>query len=59
MKKTKETGFDYYLSMKTIREYGKKPPLLRLQWLYMGCLLRRATPAKVVKLQEEFRKGRI
>ncbi|MBI5886070.1 MAG: hypothetical protein HZB85_05750 [Deltaproteobacteria bacterium] len=59
MKRPKDVGFDYYLSKEAIKEYGRKPLVLRLKWLYMGSLLRRSSPAKVVELQEEFRKGRI
>ncbi len=59
MKRSKTVGFDYYLSKETIRGYRDKPPELRLQWLYMGNLLRKEYKRKIVKLQDKFREGRI
>lgn len=43
MKKNKLQGFDYYLSEETVKRYREKPLELRLQWLYMGNLLRKHT----------------
>ncbi|MFO8070350.1 MAG: hypothetical protein R6V85_00625 [Polyangia bacterium] len=48
-------GFDYELDDDAIRRYRAKPPELRLQWLYMGALLRRASPARTKELQDRFR----
>ena len=59
MKKNKTRGFDYYLSKEAIRGYKEKPPELRLQWLYMGNLLRKGYSKRVIKLQDKFRKGNI
>lgn len=59
MKRNKTVGFDYYLSKETIRSYQEKPPELRLQWLYMGNLLRKGYKRKVVELQDRFREGKI
>lgn len=55
MKKSKSPGFDYYLRKETIRRYQEKPPELKLQWLYMGNLLRKEYSKRVVRLQEKFR----
>lgn len=49
MKKTKASGFDYYLSKAVIKAYRQKPLELRLQWLYMGNMLRMAYPEKIKK----------
>lgn len=59
MKKIKTRGFDYYLSDEIIKRYSEKPIELRLQWLYMGNLLRKRYDKKVIKIQERFREGKI
>jgi hypothetical protein len=59
MKKGKSYGFDYYLSEETIKEYQKKPPELRLKWLYMGNLLRKKYTKDIIKLHNKFREGKI
>lgn len=55
----KNKGFDYYLSIKAIREYQKIPIEKRLRWLYQLNLLRKAYPKGIIKLQDKFREGKI
>jgi len=57
VKKSKAQGFDYYLSKEAIEGYRKKPVELRLKWLYMGNLLRKQYPKRVIRLQDKFRAG--
>ncbi len=59
IKKSKIKGFDYYLSDEVIRSYREKPLELRLKWLYMGNLLRKAYNKKVIEIQDKFRAGKI
>lgn len=59
MKKSKSCGFDYYLTKEAIRNYQEKPLELRLQWLYMGNLLRKRYSKRIIKLQDWFREGKI
>ncbi len=59
MKKNKLQGFDYYLSEETVKRYREKPLELRLQWLYMGNLLRKAYDKGVIGVQNKFREGKI
>ena len=59
MKKSKASGFDYYLSKEAIRGYEEKPPELRLKWLYQLNLLRKGYPMKIINLQDMFREGKI
>lgn len=59
MKRSKTAGFNYYLSEEAIKGYQEKPPELRLQWLYMGNLLRKEYKRKIVELQDKFREGKI
>ncbi|RKY31606.1 MAG: hypothetical protein DRP68_04755 [Candidatus Omnitrophota bacterium] len=53
----KVEGFNYHLTLKKIREYRKKPPRQKLQWLYYGNILRSNYPEEIIRLQEKFRKG--
>ena len=55
MKKSKTIGFKYHLSKAVIKEYQKKPIGLRLQWLYMGNLLRMGYPEETKRLHDRFR----
>jgi hypothetical protein len=48
-------GFDYELEDEVIRRYQEKPLALRLEWLYMGALLRQASPARTRELHDRFR----
>lgn len=57
MKKSKDSGFDYYLDKERIKNYQEKSPELRLKWLYMGNLLRRRYPEDITNLQDKFREG--
>lgn len=50
-----EHGFDYELEDEVIRRYQLKPLALRLQWLYMGALLRQASPPRTRELHDRFR----
>lgn len=59
MKKSKKKGFDYYLTEEILEQYRKKPLELRLQWLYMGNLLRKSYSKKLIRLQDKFREGSI
>ena len=55
----RERGFDYYLSKERIKDYQKKPPELKLLWLYQGNLLRMSYPEEIIRIQEKFRQGKI
>lgn len=57
--KKKKKGFDYYLSKEVIAEYRRMPLELRLQWLYMGNLLRMGYDNKTIEIQNRFRQGKI
>jgi hypothetical protein len=50
-------GFDYHVSDEQIAEYRKKPPELRLAWLYQAAVLRMHYPRDVLERQERFRRG--
>ena len=56
---SENVGFGYRLSIKTIREYQKKPIEKRLLWLYQGNLLRKLYPKRIIELQDKFRQGKI
>lgn len=55
MKKSKTSGFEYYVSKEIMKDYRQKPPELRLQWLYMGNMLRMGYPKKIKRLHDRFR----
>jgi hypothetical protein len=55
LKAAEPTGFSYRLSDEVLEAYQAKPLALRLKWLYMGNLLRKALPARTRKLHDEFR----
>jgi hypothetical protein len=57
VKKNKSHGFDYYLSKETIKRYNEKPYELRLQWLYLGNILRKEYPKNIIRLHNRFREG--
>jgi len=59
IKKSKIKGFDYYLSDEVIRSYREKPIELRLKWLYMGNLLRKAYDKKIIEIQDKYRAGKM
>ena len=48
-------GFHYFLDDDVLRDYGKKPLPLRLEWLYMGNLLRQACPESTKKRHDRLR----
>lgn len=58
-KKKKKKGFEYYLSEEVIAGYRTMPLELRLQWLYMGNLLRLGYDKKTIEIQDRFREGKI
>lgn len=58
MSSAQSRGFDYYLSQDTLDEYGKTSLELRLQWLYMGNLLRMGYDRKTIEIQDRFREGK-
>lgn len=49
-------GFDYYLSDETIKDYIKKPVEMKLKWIYMGNLLQKQYPDKIIEIHNEFRR---
>ncbi len=51
----KEKGFYYFISKKTLKEYKKWSIERKLEWLYLGNLLRKSLPSKTIKIQEMFR----
>ncbi|MFA5100499.1 MAG: hypothetical protein WC547_06425 [Candidatus Omnitrophota bacterium] len=55
--KNKSCGFDYYVSDAMLKDYGKKPMKLRLEWLDQGNILRKTYPKHIIKLQNKFREG--
>ena len=55
----KNKGFDYYVSLKAIREYQDLVIEKRLLWLYQVNLLRKAYPERIIELQNKFRDGKI
>jgi len=55
----RDKGFDYYLSIKKIRQYQKIPIEKRLIWLYQASFLRKFYPKRIVELQDKFREGKI
>jgi len=57
--KLQSKGFNYYLSLKTIREYQKVPLEKRLLWLYQLNFLRKSYPKRIINLQDKFREGKI
>ena len=57
--KNKSCGFDYYISLKKIRQYQNTPIEKKLAWLYQGNLLRKSYPKKIIELQDKFREGKI
>ncbi|HLE08583.1 MAG TPA: hypothetical protein VI914_03005 [Thermodesulfobacteriota bacterium] len=59
MRKDKGCGFNYYLSREIIEDYKKKPPELKLKWLYAGNLLRKSCPERIIRLQNKFRGGKV
>lgn len=59
MKKKKTKGFGYRLSKEVIKTYQKKHLELRLKWLYMGNLLRKAYDKKIIEIQDKFRAGKM
>ncbi|OGW37802.1 MAG: hypothetical protein A2010_12230 [Nitrospirae bacterium GWD2_57_9] len=59
MSKSSKKGFDYFLTRQILEEYGKTPLELRLQWLYMGNLLRMGYDRKIVEIQDKFREAKI
>jgi hypothetical protein len=55
VKEKPATGFAYHLDDETLRRYRARPPELRLRWLYMGNVLRKAYPPETLKLHERLR----
>jgi hypothetical protein len=50
-----KTGFHYHLEDDVIRRYRAKPLELRLAWLYMGAVLRKACPERTRRRHDYFR----
>ncbi len=60
MRKVKaKKGFSYNLDEEILEGYREKPIELRLKWLYMGNLLRKGYSEKIIRLQDEFREGKM
>ena len=51
-------GFYYYINEKQIRDYSKWSIERRLEWLYLGNLMRRSLPKRIIEIQESFRKNK-
>ena len=49
-------GFTYFLTEEQLRSYSRKPPALRLEWLYQGNLLRMHLPRRIREHQDRFRR---
>jgi len=58
MSSAQEKGFDYYLTKETIDGYRNTSLEHRLQWLYMGNLLRMGYDKKTIDIQDRFREGK-
>lgn len=50
--------FSYALTDEQIRHYKEMPIEKRLEWLYLGNLLRKAFSEKIFDVQDKFRKGK-
>ena len=59
MKRRPLKGFSYSLNKEQINEYMSWSPERRLRWLYQGNKLRKQLPPEVIKIQEQFRQGKI
>lgn len=59
MEKESKKGFSFYVGREQIKAYRLWPIERRLAWLYQGNVFRRLLPSKIIKRQEDFRKGRI
>jgi hypothetical protein len=49
-------GFAYFLTDEQLESYRRKPPALRLEWLYQGNLLRLHLPRRIRERQDRFRR---
>ena len=56
MNRKKRKGFYYSVSKVQIKNYRKWSVERRLEWLYLGNLMRKSLPKKIVEIQESFRK---
>jgi hypothetical protein len=54
-----DKGPEYFIPQEAIDEYRKWPIEQRLQWLYMGNLLRMSYDRKTIEIQDRFREGKI
>ncbi|MFC1668551.1 hypothetical protein ACFL1T_04130 [Chlamydiota bacterium] len=52
-------GFSYIVSKEKIKEYSSWPIAKRLEWLYMGNVLRKNLPREIIEKQDKFRKAEI
>lgn len=52
----KNFGFYYFVNKKTLKEYKNWNIERKLEWLYLGNLLRKSLPPETIKIQEMFRK---
>jgi len=57
VKKSKNCGYEYYISREMLRDYQRKSPKIRLLWLFQGNLLRSKYPKSLIKIQDRFRAG--
>lgn len=57
MRRRRQKGFSYVVSKEKIEEYSRWPIEKRLEWLYEGIRLRNLLPPKIIKVQEELRRG--
>jgi hypothetical protein len=59
MKDQEKHGFSYFLTDEQIKHYQEMPMEKRLEWLYLGNLLRKAFSEKLFETQDKFREGKI
>ena len=52
-------GFTYSVSREQISEYRTWPQARRLKWLFFANKMRKFLPPKAIKIQEDFREGKI
>lgn len=58
MDRKKGKGFYYYITKKQIKDYCEWSIERRLEWLYLGNLMRKSLPKRIIEIQESFRKNK-
>lgn len=59
MKNQEKQGFSYYLTDEQIKRYQKMPIEKRLEWLYLGNLLRKAFSEQLFDVWDKLRERKI